>query len=484
MSGERGAGKTAVLRHLAHHPRAASFPDGIVYLPARRQTSADLVQLVFDAFFDSDGICKPTDADIRRGLQEKQALILLDDVDLPQSELEHVLDIAPRSAFVVTTRQRCLWGEARSVELKGLPADDAVSLLEREIERPLEAAERIAAAALCTALDGHPLRVQQAAAIAREQGMSLDVCARHLTPANLVTELMPATDEKQRRAMLAMAALSGVPLRASHVAGIAEVTDIEPLLRLLIRRGIVVSNDARHQLAAGIGDHLRRKEDLNPWANRAITYFTAWCERNRRSPASLLEESDALVRVLQNAAAARRWAEVLRVGRLLEGALIGGARWGAWALVVEQCLAAAKALGDRPAEAWALHEIGTRALCLGDTGLARASLNQAATLREAIDDRGAAAASRRNLAFVVAPEPEEPRKHPSTRLDDRFDLDSLTFRAEVLPPTRSASSKPAGLLALILLLAVVVAGFANWARPAQQSWSVFNVAGIGSFLQR
>src|SRR6185295_14935537 len=177
VSGERGAGKTAVLRHLAHHPRAASFPDGIVYLPARRQTSADLVQLVFDAFFDSDGICKPTDADIRRGLQDKQALILLDDVDLPQPELEHVLDIAPRSAFVVTTRQRCLWGEARSVELKGLPADDAVSLLEREIERPLEAAERTAAAALCTALEGHPLRVQQAAAIARDQGMSLDVCA-------------------------------------------------------------------------------------------------------------------------------------------------------------------------------------------------------------------------------------------------------------------------------------------------------------------
>jgi hypothetical protein len=295
---------------------------------------------------------------------------------------------------------------------------------------------------------------------------------------------MPSTDEKQRRAMLAMAALSGVPLRASHVAGIAEVTDIEPSLRVLIRRGLVVSADARHQLAAGIGNHLRRTDDLNPWANRTITYFTAWCERNRRSAAGLLEESEALVRVLQIAADARRWGEVLRVGRLLEGVLIGGARWGAWAIVVEQCLAAATALGDRQAEAWARHEIGTRALCLGETGLARASLNQSITMREAIDDRGAAAAARRNLAFVVAPEPEEPRQQPITRLDDRFDLDSLTLRAEALPATRSASSKPAGLLALIALLAAVLAGFAYWVRPAQQSWSAFNVAGVGALLQR
>src|SRR5262245_21034947 len=40
-SGERGIGKTAVLRHLAHHPRAESFGDGVVYFSARHQSFID-----------------------------------------------------------------------------------------------------------------------------------------------------------------------------------------------------------------------------------------------------------------------------------------------------------------------------------------------------------------------------------------------------------------------------------------------------------
>ena len=156
ISGEPGIGKTAVLRYLAHHPRAASFVDGIVYLPARHQSSADLQQQIFEAFYDSDEICKPTEAEIRRGLQEKRALILLDDVHLGLNELEQVLDIAPRSAFVVVTRERRLWGEVRSLTLTGLPSADAVLLLERELERPLDITERSAALGLCAAIGGTP----------------------------------------------------------------------------------------------------------------------------------------------------------------------------------------------------------------------------------------------------------------------------------------------------------------------------------------
>src|SRR5262249_5542342 len=54
VSGESGIGKTALLRHLAHHPRAASFVDGIVYVSARHRTSADLQQLLFEAFYESE----------------------------------------------------------------------------------------------------------------------------------------------------------------------------------------------------------------------------------------------------------------------------------------------------------------------------------------------------------------------------------------------------------------------------------------------
>src|SRR5262249_22745134 len=104
VSGPPGIGQTALLRHLAHHPRAASFVDGIVYLSARQRTSLNLLQDIFQAFYESETICKPTDAEIRRALQDKHALVLLDDVALPQKEVEHVLDVAPHSAVVAATR--------------------------------------------------------------------------------------------------------------------------------------------------------------------------------------------------------------------------------------------------------------------------------------------------------------------------------------------------------------------------------------------
>ena len=200
-------------------------------------------------------------------------------------------------------------------------------------------------------MGGHPLRIRQAAAIFRERSTSLDGWASNIAPESLITEWMASIDEKQRRALLTLAALPGVPLHALHVAGIAELPDIEPSLMTLVRRGLVVSSQSRHQLADGVGDRLRRTEDLKPWLNRAITYYTAWVERYRRKPDNLLEESEALLRVQQYATDARRWGEALRLGQLLEGALVAGARWDAWALTLEHSLTAAKAIGDRSAEA-------------------------------------------------------------------------------------------------------------------------------------
>jgi NB-ARC domain len=482
LCGEAGIGKTAVLRHLAHHPRAGSFVDGVVYLKARHQSSADLLQLIFEAFYESDHPCRPTEAEIRHGLRDKQALILLDDVHLTQPEVEQVIDIAPQSAFAMATRERCLWGEVRSLELNGLPPDDGVLLLEREIERALDVTERLAAASISSALAGNPLRILQAAAVIREQGISLDACARHVAPGNLLPELLASLDEKPRRALLALAALSGVPLPAQHVSGIAEVPDIEPSLMVLVRRGLVLTSQSRHQLADGVADQLRRVEDLNPQANRAITYFTAWAERYRRSPGALLEESEALLRAQQCAADARRSAEALRLGRLLEGALVVGARWGAWELALERCLGAAKAIGDRSGEAWALHELGTRAICLGNHGSARAALSQAVKLREAIDESGAASASRQNLAFVLAPVAEHSSESAAMPLDDGLDLASFPLRDE----TRSGihipkTTRVAGVASVAALYLAILGGLVYWVVPGRPFGTAGQPAESGSF---
>ena len=92
-----------------------------------------------------------------------------------------------------------------------------------------------------------------------------------------------------------------------HVCAIAEVGEIEPSLTSLVRRGLVISSESRFELVEGVGNRLpRRTEDLKPWTNRAITYFTAWAERHQRAQDTLRQESEALLRVQQHAADARR----------------------------------------------------------------------------------------------------------------------------------------------------------------------------------
>jgi hypothetical protein len=468
LTGEPGIGKTAILRHLAHHPLATSFDDGIVYVSARQQSSADLRQLLFEAFYESDEIRKPTETETRRGLQGKRALILLDDVRLPPDELDQVLDVAPHSAFVVAARERCSVREVRGVALKGLAAEDGVTLLEHEIERPIDASERSAAATLCAVLEGHPFRILQAASIVREQRISLDACARTIAPGRFMVEVIAPIDEKQRRALLALSALAGVPLSVQHVSGIAELTDIEASLMKLARRGVLVCNESRFVPASGVADYLRRTEDLNPWVNRAVTYFTAWAERHRRDPVILLKESEALLRVQQNAADNRRWGEALRIGSILEGALVVGSRWGAWAIDLERCLAAAKAIGDKAAEGWALHEIGTQHLCVGHPDAARASLAQAVKVREATGDTAAAAASRRNLEFVPAPVAVAPRAKRAVR-DSRFDVDWLELQDMREPAFFSSDTKRVGAMPIVLLAFAVLAALAYWAAAARPS---------------
>lgn len=458
ISGPPGIGKSALLRHLAHHPRA-SLIDGTLYLSARHQSSADLRQAIFDAFYTSDTPARPLDADIRRGLQDKHALILLDDVALTQHELEEVFDVAPRCAFIVGARERSLWGEGRTIAVTGLPVDDATAFLERELERTLEPEERSAAAALAATLDGHPLRIRQAVSLLRSRGLAPDRWTDHLSPDTLIAEALTSIDDRERRVLLALAAMSGVPIQLPHVSGIADLTEVGPTLTALARRGLVSRHQLRHRLVEGVADRLRRTEDLKPPVNRAITYFTAWADRQRRNHDSLLEAADALVRVQEYAIEERRWGEALRLGRQLERPLVNAGRWGAWETVLERCLTAAKALSDRSVEAWALHQLGTRSVCLADADRARRALDQAASLRDDLGESAAAAVSRRNLSFIVTRVSDEERRTRSALpFEDVGGDDPLPPGGTPSVPARSRMNE-IGALAVTFLLCAALGGF-------------------------
>ncbi|MFB0537835.1 MAG: NB-ARC domain-containing protein [Anaerolineae bacterium] len=413
--GQPGSGKTTLLRYLSHHRAATSFPDGVVYLSARHQSVADLLQSLFDAFYESDTPFKPTDAQARHALQGKQALILLDDVELAWDEVEALIDAAPGCTFLLASPERRLWGEGRAVALHGLPPDDSLALVERELGRPLTSEERPAAQALCTALDGHPLHLIQATALAREAGCPLGEVARQVQSASpsqaLMVQVLASLSEPEKRILAVLATLDGAPLSTEHLAALTGLADAAPVLETLQRRGLVQTESPRYSLTGTLGEYLQQTWDLTPLAEQALTHFTAWAEQHRSAPDRLLEAADAILQVLGLGSNAGRWVEVLHLGQAVEDALALGRRWDAWAQVLQWGLQAARALQDRAAEAWALHQLGTRALCLGDTATARTSLIKALRLRESLGDRIGAAVTRHNLDHLVGP-PPPPRRPP------------------------------------------------------------------------
>ncbi len=420
IDGEPGLGKTSLLRYLAYYAFDTKYPDGIVHLSLRGQSLADVLQALFEAFYElgQPFNVKPTDVQIRYALQDKQALILLDDVDLARDELQVVIDAAPSCALVLTSPERRLWSEGAALVLAGLPLQDALNLIERELGRPLTADERPQAAALCVLLEGHPLRLIQAAAIFREEQ---HVSALGLLQLNasapdkaLAARLVASLSEPERQLVAALAALGDVSVRAEHLPGMTGQSDVESILDGLVQRAVLRAEGGGYRLNAPLIQELQQLPDANRWIEKALVYFLDWTEQHRDRFNRIVAEIDVLDRVLDYAVKARHWSEVLRLAMALEGALVLGRRWGAWERVLRMELQAARELRDRPAEAWALHQIGTRALCLEYTSIARNSLIQALRLRESIDDHHGAAVTRHNLNILIGPPapPKEPPQQP------------------------------------------------------------------------
>ena len=113
--------------------------------------------------------------------------------------------------------------------------------------------------------------------------------------------------------------------------------------------------------------------DTPAWQARMLDTFGVAAEAGAlRFP----EDADAVLALLEAGARAGRWAGVLRLARGADAAATAGGRVGAWGRLVDHALAAGRALGDPAATAWALHQQGSRALCLGDRVLAADALDK------------------------------------------------------------------------------------------------------------
>jgi hypothetical protein len=452
--GQAGVGKTTLLRHLAHHLSEASFPDGIVYSSARRKGLDDFRQDLFEAFFECDVRFKPSEAEISTHLQYLQALILVDDVSLDRDEVEALLDTGPACAFLLASTEEHLYGGGRAVLLKGLPADDSLELVSQELAtlgKSLTPEEYDAVRAICVALNGHPLHILQVITQAGNEDRPL---------AEVAAELSATTDNKKQMALglasltlpekqivEALSSLNGAALSPEQLETITGLSDSQPVLEALLKRHLIQADHFRYSITESLGRVLHGEPDLNSWAERALNYFTTWAEQQQSSPELMLKEAEAIQQTLNWAVETGHWTEALHLAQATEGSLALSGRWDAWERALHGGLRAAQALGDQAAEAWMLHQLGTRALCLGDTTTASTFLRQALHLREASGDQIGAMVTRHNLNLlprivVVSQQSAEP--------PERFLAEKISSRL-VVP-----------VIAAVLVMLLTVGGVSAW----------------------
>lgn len=392
LYGSAGIGKSVLLRQLAHHEIAESlqhFPDGVIYFHQHREEPVeDLQQKLFEAFFDSDRPFKPSAVRVRHDLQNKRALILLDNIKLSRKDIEKLGEIAPNCVFAFTSSDRSLWGEGQPIQIAGLSSDAALALVERELQRSLTAQEQAAVVTICTSLNGHPLEILQQLVGVRENKECLtDVASRvqkNTSHKARIEQLLQPLTTQQRSVLLALAALGGIALTANQVSAIADVQDVKTDLNDLEKMHLVQQEDSRYSLSTNLLDSVKQIENLAPYMERAVSSFTKWAQH--ATPEELKQKSEAVSHLLQWSVEQGRWNDVLMLGKPFESALALSGQWEIQDQVLQWYQQAAESLGNKTAIAWASHAMGVRSFCLGETFRAQNLLNKALELREGLGD--------------------------------------------------------------------------------------------------
>ncbi len=388
--GLRGTGKTALLRHLAHASTGAC-PEGIVYFRAAGTSLDDLLQTLFDVLFECDVPTKRTPGQLASDLAGWEVLFVLDDVGLDEDDLETLLDTVPLSAFVLSSAERTLWSVGDGVELQGLSQDAALALFEARLRRSLSEDECATFAERWQALGGIPQELVKDAERLRATARGA-VLPRGAEP-------VPELAAPDRDLLELAGSLDGVPLGTRALADLTGRTDAAQRLAALEERGLAQSHSPRYS-ATSPGAPLLCGSDAAQLRSRLMAYFTERAEQGALDSARPRDDLDPIVALLRWGQAQAPHADVVRLARASDTIAARARMWDAWRTILEIGLDSARAIGDRDGEAWALHQLGTRALCLEDSGDATRHLSEALRLRRLAGDRAGAANTQHNMRFL------------------------------------------------------------------------------------
>jgi hypothetical protein len=401
LYGPDGIGKTTLLKLAAE--RASPPPEGVAFESGRRRNLDEVQLKLYTVFWESDTPFLPDPAQVEGFLIDREALVLLDDCQLDREDLDALLESAPRCSFVIGSEARALWSRGTARALGGLDPPAGVALLERELGEAVEKGQREDAETIVERLEGRPQSLVETAALIEEGGASLHELAHD--PKALEGRIDPETlTASQRRILGLLGALEGAALGVEHVAVLADEPQAASALAQLERHGWVKSHSPRYRLVRDLPEGFVMAAEWG-FPNRLLDHLALWA-RGEENPAAIAAEGDAIEAALALGAKAGRWQETLSLALAAGTKLALAGAWATARRVLSSGLAAARALNGEPAEAYFLHQLGSFAICLGESEAAVSELSSALQIRQRLGDGEGAELTRHNLGQIGGPGPD------------------------------------------------------------------------------
>jgi hypothetical protein len=413
-----GFGKTTLLRNIAAAAAERGLAPSCIYLRAGRDRVGDLLQDLVAKLYVCNQPVKLTPQECTRLLGQVSAVVAVDDLRASSDQVGYLLEILSGCSLVIGSAQPVLGRRGNSRQLGGLSEESALALVAADLGRPFNAEELAAARRLVAAVDGQPLHLRQCAALAREGRHSLRSLARQAVhdPEILDRISINALAQTERRALAVLAFAAGTLLPAAVVDAIGQIAYVGEWLESLHRRGLAEQCDDRFGLPVCKAESYRQilLKDLGLAAS--ARGLSSWLTAADPTAAESQSAAEAALAMMGFAAERGEWTTVVRLARAAERVLFLAGRWEAWHHALGQGVEAARASGDRAAEAFFAHQQGTLAFCQDQLQDAYRLLQQALTLREQIGDADGASITRHNLQLLELPDPSAP---PRSRVPRR-----------------------------------------------------------------
>jgi len=386
--GECGVGKTSLLRHVAYRAAQEFYGRQVVYHSAARLPLEDLLQALDRCLYEQQARVKWSPGELRERLARSQAVLVIDDIELADTDLADLLWAVRGSLVVIASTVRRSDRALRPIWLGGLKEEAAIGLFERGLGRRLLETGEYADVRRLVGLDlsrGHPLRILQAAALVgsgrRTTGELLRIVQSGDPAKRLTWECQSTLTPEERQVVAVLALAAGVFLPTGLISQMCGLGQIMTRLRRLQRQHLIDERPDQFGLpVCSIGDP-RALAVPSARLGVALRGLETWLAGPDATFDGVLSISGSVLTILDFAAQAGEWDSVLRIVRAIEPVLIISGRWEQWLSVLQTGLHAAEQVHNDVERAYHLHELGSRAFCLGEQSQAKELLRRSKSLR-------------------------------------------------------------------------------------------------------